>query len=135
MEKQLHAPGLHYARPDVRPQFRSTLGKDAEIDPQQIANAVRAVMNGILVTDRAIAQLESTKVSAADALLGRVEHCIDFAALDKAQAGVARLEELLGAEGTVVYEGSDQTVATLRDQVADIARAAAPYQKLRGRKP
>ena len=129
---ELHAPGFHYAgAPRQRPPFRSTLGNYAEIEPQAIATAIRAVMNGIIVIDRAIAQLERSTVSAADVLLERVEHAIDFTALDKAQEGIARLEALLGPEGTVLYEGGDHAVSALREQVDTAAAVVAPYQKRR----
>jgi hypothetical protein len=129
-------PGYHTPEPfRAPPQFRSTLGNDAQIDPQAIATAIRAVMNGVRVTDQAIAKLEGSQVSAADLLLGRVEALIDFGALDRATEGVSRLEALLGSDGVVVFECSDHAVSSLREQVDAAAQALAPYQKLRGKTP
>jgi hypothetical protein len=129
-------PGYHIAEPvKVRQQFQSTLGNDAEIDPQEIATAVRAVMNGVLVIEQTVFKLERQPVTAADILLKRVVGTIDFGALDRAQEGVARLERLLGPEGLVLFEGGDHAVSALRAQVDAAAATLAPYQKLRGRTP
>lgn len=132
----LPTPGYEVREPLVHmPPFRSTLGNEADIVSGDIGRAVRAVMNGVREVDSAIARLEGQPVTAADLLLERVAASIDVVALENAKKGLQLLERQLGAEGTVVFEACDYSVASLREQVELAVAKAEPYIALSRRKP